>query len=558
MMGFRVLILLVWLLFCVTESQANHTLGQVLDITIDSAGQTNLRLQYYRDCDGVAFRANEQIRMRSQTCSIDTFFDLTFSGSQPVPNCFLDITTCDGGTLPGIELGFYTGSLPLPVGCNDLLFSSPPCCRGPVVEYYTELIVESELPNNAPKIEAVPIIYIFQNESFSWDPLVEEVDGDSLHFSLAPPLDEHNTPISYPPGYSYFYPLDLLDSLEVNPTTGMLSGFTANFQSVGSSAIMVSEYRNGQLLSISRIEFLLVVLDPALAGVVNTTVPIIDVLPVNNGPYQVKVGETVQLRVDVTESLTHDSLSIQFFDTSQLFSASINHISNTNKRVTISGTIPNDCSLEGRRFAFSISANDNNCLYPYIVSDTFIVKVDSNKTIFYPSVCKGRSYAGYSESGTYRDVYTAANGCDSIVVINLTVPSVNVRSKTITITQGDSLLINGMYQSTPGIYFDTSTTSSGCDSISRIDLQVVVGIQERSQNLNIYPNPSTGKLHITTSGVGINSIEVYDLYGRLLQTEKVANSPSTQVDISELQDGWYLIQVDSEKGRQVAKVLLMR
>ncbi|PHR19921.1 MAG: hypothetical protein COA38_19680 [Fluviicola sp.] len=90
------------------------------------------------------------------------------------------------------------------------------------------------------------------------------------------------------------------------------------------------------------------------------------------------------------------------------------------------------------------------------------------------SICQGDSVllagAYQTSAGLYLDTTLTVNGCDSIVESNLTVnPSYFVQNST-TICQGDSIFLGGTYQTTVGLYLDTTLTISGCDSIVETNL----------------------------------------------------------------------------------------
>lgn len=92
------------------------------------------------------------------------------------------------------------------------------------------------------------------------------------------------------------------------------------------------------------------------------------------------------------------------------------------------------------------------------------------------SFCQGDSLVvgmnSYYSSGTYNDTLTAANGCDSTVISNLTVLTPTNFTQTPSICQGESFDYNGNSYTTTGIYYDTLVNAAGCDSIVTTDLTV--------------------------------------------------------------------------------------
>lgn len=95
------------------------------------------------------------------------------------------------------------------------------------------------------------------------------------------------------------------------------------------------------------------------------------------------------------------------------------------------------------------------------------------------SICQGQTYfaggANQSNSGTYTDTYTSSSGCDSIVTTNLTVNTTSSENQAVTICQGQSYFAGGSQQTTSGTYTDVFTNSNGCDSTVVTNLTVVSG-----------------------------------------------------------------------------------
>jgi len=86
--------------------------------------------------------------------------------------------------------------------------------------------------------------------------------------------------------------------------------------------------------------------------------------------------------------------------------------------------------------------------------------------------------ADQSSSGTYTDTYSSANGCDSIVVTELTVLPEIKTTATATICQGQSMFLEGAEQTVAGIYTDVYQSVSGCDSTVVTELFVLPSYTE--------------------------------------------------------------------------------
>ncbi|MDO8367885.1 MAG: T9SS type A sorting domain-containing protein [Saprospiraceae bacterium] len=92
------------------------------------------------------------------------------------------------------------------------------------------------------------------------------------------------------------------------------------------------------------------------------------------------------------------------------------------------------------------------------------------------SICSGESYNFYGDvltaSGTYSEDLSSSVGCDSVIVLILTVnPSPDIFS-TVTICAGESYPFNGQLLTDPGTYTGVFQTQAGCDSTVVLTLLV--------------------------------------------------------------------------------------
>jgi gliding motility-associated-like protein len=85
-------------------------------------------------------------------------------------------------------------------------------------------------------------------------------------------------------------------------------------------------------------------------------------------------------------------------------------------------------------------------------------------------ICEGDMYMGFTESGLYQDTFLTSSGCDSIIVLELNiVPSISSMIQ-MSICPGDEY--EGYVES--GVYVDTLTSKFGCDSIRTLTLTVAL------------------------------------------------------------------------------------
>ena len=79
-----------------------------------------------------------------------------------------------------------------------------------------------------------------------------------------------------------------------------------------------------------------------------------------------------------------------------------------------------------------------------------------------------------------------------------------------------------------------------------------VGVKEDMTSANIYPNPFTSVVRITTERTA-QDISVYDVFGRLLMQQPVSGM-QFEIDLSELSPGAYLLQVDYGDSRSMHRI----
>lgn len=68
---------------------------------------------------------------------------------------------------------------------------------------------------------------------------------------------------------------------------------------------------------------------------------------------------------------------------------------------------------------------------------------------------------------------------------------------------------------------------------------------------NMYPNPTSQILHINWSNIDVEKLEIMDMYGRVIKTQKISNESSQTVDCSGLAEGVYFLKLNS-KNRDIA------
>lgn len=96
-------------------------------------------------------------------------------------------------------------------------------------------------------------------------------------------------------------------------------------------------------------------------------------------------------------------------------------------------------------------------------------------------ICPGDSvFAGGSwqtNAGMYYDTLTSSSNCDSIIVTNVTVVPAIINNQNYTICAGDSIYLGGAWQYNSGVFTDSLQSNSGCDSVVIHHLNVLLPVQ---------------------------------------------------------------------------------
>ena len=110
-----------------------------------------------------------------------------------------------------------------------------------------------------------------------------------------------------------------------------------------------------------------------------------------------------------------------------------------------------------------------------------------------------------------------------------------------------------LIQNTAYIYFDFN--EAVITNTTHHEITAPLGIEKLafSGSINVYPNPADSKVTVK-SGSAIRTIRLYSLNGQLLQQEYPKNSDDFTLNISEISQGMYLLNIETEQGITVKKI----
>jgi hypothetical protein len=108
----------------------------------------------------------------------------------------------------------------------------------------------------------------------------------------------------------------------------------------------------------------------------------------------------------------------------------------------------------------------------------------------------------------------------------------------------------------PGCYTVTVTDMNNCISTSTTCVGFITGIKNQSNAslFNLYPNPTTGNLTIEFGTSAERTIQVIDVTGRIISTEK-SEASNLQLNLSTYSNAVYYLMIKESKGVSRFKIV---
>jgi len=263
---FTLLVLFSTMIVLGKNAKASHMMGADLQFKCLSNDTIQFTLKFYRDCSGISPDNQYNIDIQSATCGIFTSCLVSLVGS-PVevsPLCPSQISqsSCNGGSLPGVQKWEYSGKIYLPTPCTDYVFSWEDCCRNAAITNIaapgsTGLRVEATWNkaqadcDNSPAFSALPVPYICLNQLINYNHGGYDPDGDSLVYTMVQPLADATSTFTYNPPFTNTYPLTTPSgTVTFNSATGQLTMTPSGSSPLETTvlAIRIDEYRNDTLI----------------------------------------------------------------------------------------------------------------------------------------------------------------------------------------------------------------------------------------------------------------------------------------------------------------------
>ena len=189
----------------------------------------------------------------------------------------------------------------------------------------------------------------------------------------------------------------------------------------------------------------------------------------------------------------------------------------------------------------------------------------------------GNTYTSSNNSATFNIIGGSANGCDSIVTLDLTINSV---SDITTTTSGTTIsatnivatyqwldcdysnaTVNGetgqSYNTTMNGSYAVELSENGCLDTSACVAIITVGIVENSfeHKLTVYPNPTSGNFSIDLGAIYESStVSMTDISCKFIDSETISKSQVLNLNIKE-PAGIYIVSIQAGDKKAVIRLI---
>ncbi|PKP23005.1 MAG: hypothetical protein CVU05_01515 [Bacteroidetes bacterium HGW-Bacteroidetes-21] len=220
--------------------------------------------------------------------------------------------------------------------------------------------------------------------------------------------------------------------------------------------------------------------------------------------------------------------------------------------------------------SFSASNEGNSQQLPngnMLVNNAFgsVYEINSAGTVLWSKATSSSHCYRFTKCQVRGPIASASSSATSVnegnpVTLNSSAVSVTETSPTYSYawSSGENTQNPTIYPAVSGTYIVTITnTALGCSDTASVYIEVLgtsVSETEATSAIEIYPNPSTGMIHISNMAEEDYSIIVMDIYGKTIcQGDRLS-----EVDLSSNENGIYLIQVITGNQKTVKKIILLK
>jgi hypothetical protein len=198
------------------------------------------------------------------------------------------------------------------------------------------------------------------------------------------------------------------------------------------------------------------------------------------------------------------------------------------------------------------------------------------------SICEGDNYLGINEAGEHRREFKTVNGCDSVVVTNLTFyqsfkPTFTNNADTL---NSDLEYANYRWYNSEGViegatnqeyvieksseYYLEATNENGCtysSDVKTVNLTSIDNFKTGGFTYSVMPNPNNGVFRFTIDSNPPEKliVKLFNGLGQVMETRNVENPAINQIEhfnVSHLSKGIYHFEITTNKFRESHKIII--
>jgi PKD repeat protein len=222
-------------LLLASTARATHISGGEIYYDCLGNNQYRITLVVYRDCAGINLDTSYPLDIQSP-CGNSTMTVSTPGGVEISQLCDLELpnSTCNGGTLPGIQQYIYTGTVTLPP-CDSWTISWTKNWRNGAIANLVQpgnknVYIEAKLNNalapcdDSPQFTNTAIPYVCAGYPISYSYGTFDPENDSLTYTFISAMNTGAVPLPYVSGFTGTQPIT---GITLDPQSGEVN-FTLN------------------------------------------------------------------------------------------------------------------------------------------------------------------------------------------------------------------------------------------------------------------------------------------------------------------------------------------
>lgn len=398
-----------------------------------------------------------------------------------------------------VERANYIFDVELPWSDKVYQITFQRCCRNNTINnlvnpgetgaaFYVEIFGNAiQECNNSPVFKNFPPVLICNQKQINFDHSAVDSEGDQIKYEFCAPVSAGGTQGATTPGnpndckgvtplpsnclppfsqVSYNFPYDATNpmggnpQISINPNDGKITGIP-NILGQYVVGVCVNEFRNGVQIGSIRRDFQFNVVN--CLGLSSTKI------------YDLCEGDSVLVN---QTHYYHAGTYTQVFQTLSGCDSILNIIIKENKKsaanlhyklcddesVTVNGNLYNTAGIYTQ-----LLTNKSGCDSTITISIEKYSKTESTINI---QLCDGETgivnNVTYDHSGTFTQILSNSNGCDSIISIDVKKGHSTFNEQIFSLCNQKPVTLNGQSYDSPGKFSQQFTSTSGCDSTLQI------------------------------------------------------------------------------------------